>query len=137
MPKKTTNPDDPRFKAADGSSIFDKFQYSAAVRAGDFIYAAGQIGLNPDGTIPDTDPEQIRNAFERLQIVLEAAGSSLDDVVELITYHVGIKNNLADCVAIKSDFINAPYPAWTILEVAGLARPELKIEIKAVAYSPQ
>jgi len=137
MTKQATNPDHPAFKAADGSSIFEKFQYSAAVRAGDFVYAAGQIGLNPDGTIPDTDAQQIRNAFERLKIVLEAAGSSLDDIVELITYHVGIKNNLADCVAIKSEFINAPYPTWTILEVAGLARAELVIEIKAVAYSPR
>ena len=137
MTKETTNPAHPRFKAADGSDIFDRFQYSAAVRAGDFIYAAGQIGLNEDGTIPATDAEQIRNAFERLQIVLEEAGSSLDDVVELVTYHVGIKNNLADCMAIKSEFINAPYPAWTILEVAGLARPELVIEIKAVAYRPR
>ena len=40
-------------------------------------------------------------------------------------------------MAIKSEFIKAPYPTWTILEVAGLARPELVIEIKAIAYSPK
>ncbi|TDK45649.1 RidA family protein [Antarcticimicrobium luteum] len=137
MTKITTNPDHPAFKSPDGSSIFDKFGYSAAVRAGDFVYAAGQIGLNPDGSIPESDSEQIRNAFDRLKIVLEAAGSSMDDVVELITYHVGIKNNLAGCVAIKADYIKAPFPTWTIIEVAGLARPELKIEIKATAYTPE
>ena len=136
MTKIPTNPDHPAFKGADGSSIFDKFQYSAAVRAGDFVYAAGQIGLNPDGPLPDPDAGQIRNAFDRLKIVLEAAGSSLDDVVELITYHVGIADNLGDCVKIKEESIKAPFPTWTILEVAGLARKELKIEIKATAYAP-
>ena len=136
MTKKATNPTHDAFRSPDGSSIFEKFEYSAAVRAGDFVYAAGQIGLNPDGSIPATDEEQIRRAFERLKIVLEEADSSMDDIVELITYHVGIANNLAACREIKSEFVRAPFPTWTILEVAGLARPELKIEIKATAYSP-
>jgi enamine deaminase RidA (YjgF/YER057c/UK114 family) len=40
-------------------------------------------------------------------------------------------------VEIKSRYIHAPFPTWTILEIAGLARPGLVIEIKAVAYSPR
>jgi enamine deaminase RidA (YjgF/YER057c/UK114 family) len=64
-----------------GSTIFKKFGYSPAVRAGDFIYSAGQIGLNPDGSMPENDEGQIVNAFDRLKIVVEEAGASLDDIV--------------------------------------------------------
>ncbi len=133
--KEAVNPSSPIFATKDGSTIFEKFGYSATVRAGDFVYVAGQIGLNPDGSLPADDETQIVNAFERLKIVLEAAGCSLDDMVELVSYHVGLQKHLARFVEIKSRYIRAPYPTWTILEIAGLARPGLVIEIKAVAYS--
>jgi enamine deaminase RidA (YjgF/YER057c/UK114 family) len=137
MAKESINPSNPIFATKDGSTIFVKFSYSAAVRAGDFIYVAGQIGLNPDGTMPEDDDTQIVNAFDRLKIVLEAAGASLDDVVELVSYHVGLQKHLGRFVEIKSRYLKAPFPTWTILEIAGLARPGLVIEIKAVAYSPR
>jgi len=137
MQKQAINPVNPIFATKDGSTIFAKFSYSAAVRAGDFVYAAGQIGLNPDGTMPEDAETQIVNAFERLKIVLEGAGSSLADVVELVSYHVGLQKHLASFVEIKSRYVPPPFPTWTILEIAGLARPGLVIEIKAVAYSPR
>jgi enamine deaminase RidA (YjgF/YER057c/UK114 family) len=137
MSKESINPASPIFATKDGSTIFAKFSYSAAVRAGDFIYVAGQIGLNPDGSMPNDDDTQITNAFDRLKIVLEAAGASLDDIVELVSYHVGLQKHLARFVEIKSRYLRSPFPTWTILEIAGLARPGLVIEIKAVAYKPR
>lgn len=135
--KEAVNPSNPIFATKDGSTIFEKFGYSAAVRAGDFVYVAGQIGLNPDGSMPQDDETQIVNAFDRLKIVLDAAGCSLNDIVELVSYHVGLQKHLARFVEIKSRYIHAPCPTWTIIEIAGLARPGLVIEIKAVAYSPR
>lgn len=137
MTKEAINSSNPIFATKDGSTIFRKFGYSPAVRAGDFIYVAGQIGLNPDGSMPANDEGQIVNAFDRLKIVLEEAGASLDDIVELVSYHVGLQSHLARFVEIKSRYIREPYPTWTILEIAGLARPGLVIEIKAVAYRPK
>ena len=87
--------------------------------------------------MPEDDDTQIVNAFDRLKIVLEAAGSSLDDIVELVSYHVGLQKHLMRFVEIKSRYLKDPYPTWTILEIAGLARPGIVIEIKAVAYSPR
>ena len=135
--KEAVNPSNPIFATKDGSTIFEKFGYSAAVRAGDFVYVAGQIGLNPDGSMPQDDETQIVNAFDRLKIVLDAAGCSLNDIVELVSYHVGLQKHLPRFVEIKSRYLQAPFPAWTILEIAALARPGLVIEIKAVAYSPR
>jgi enamine deaminase RidA (YjgF/YER057c/UK114 family) len=137
MKKQAINSTNPIFATPDGSTIFRKFGYSPAVRAGDFLYVAGQIGLNPDGTMPANDEGQIVNAFDRLKIVLEEAGASLDDIVELVSYHVGLQNHLGKFVEIKSRYIREPFPTWTILEIAGLARPGLVIEIKAVAYAPK
>ncbi|MGO9403863.1 MAG: RidA family protein [Terriglobales bacterium] len=135
--KEAVNPSNPIFATKDGSTVFEKFGYSAAVRAGDFVYVAGQIGLNPDGSMPQDDETQIVNALDRLKIVLEAAGCSLNDIVELVSYHVGLQKHLARFVEIKSRYLQAPFPTWTILEIAALARPGLVIEIKAVAYSPR
>ena len=137
MKKQAINSTNPIFATPDGSTIFKKFGYSPAVRAGDFLYVAGQIGLNPDGSMPANDEGQFVNAFDRLKIVMEEAGASLDDIVELVSYHVGLQNHLGKFVEIKSRYIREPYPTWTILEIAGLARPGLVIEIKAVAYAPK
>lgn len=137
MKKQAINSTNPIFATPDGSTIFKKFGYSPAVRAGDFLYVAGQIGLNPDGSMPANDEGQIVNAFDRLKIVIEDAGASLDDIVELVSYHVGLQNHLGKFVEIKSRYIREPFPTWTILEIAGLARAGLVIEIKAVAYTPK
>jgi enamine deaminase RidA (YjgF/YER057c/UK114 family) len=137
MKKQAIDSKNPIFATKDGSTIFRKFGYSPAVRAGDFIYVAGQIGLNPDGSMPDNDAGQIVNTFDRLKIVLEEAGATLDDIVELVSYHVGLQGHLTQFVEIKNRYIHEPFPTWTILEIVGLARPGLIIEIKAVAYAPK
>lgn len=137
--KTPNNPDHPAFKTADGKSIFDIFKCSASVRAGDFLYVAGQGGLDPDGAIPKDDITQFRNAFGRVKIALESAGASLDDIVELISYHIGMlehPDHMAQFREVKDDFIFAPFPTWTNLEVSGLSRIGLIIEIKAIAYCP-
>lgn len=132
--KQAVNPSHPLFgAAADGKTLFDRFEYSAAVRAGGLVFVAGQVGLNADGSIPAEPEAQFVNAFERLKVVLESAGSSLDDLVELVTYHVELPAGLKTFMEIKQRYVKAPFPAWTILGVAALARAELKIEIKAIA----
>ena len=138
MSKQSINPDSPIFSGPDGKTIFEKFGYSAAVRAGDFLYIAGQIGLNPDGSIPKSDERQFSNAFDRLKLIVESAGASLDNIVELVSYHVGLQSegHLAAFMKVKSEYILAPYPTWTILGIESLARPGLLVEIKAVAYVP-
>ena len=137
MTKNTYASKNPIFAAAGGGTIFDKFQYSSAVKAGGLVFVAGQIGLNPDGSMPDTHEQQFVNAFERIKLVLEEAGCQMSDLVELVSYHVGLntQNHLADFMKVKAQYVPAPYPTWTILDIAGLARPGLVIEIKAVAVA--
>lgn len=133
MTKTTYASKNPMFATAGGGTIFDKFQYSSAVKAGGLVFVAGQIGLNPDGSMPDKPEQQFVNAFERLKLVLEEASCQMSDLVELVSYHVGLNNHLADFMKVKEQYVPAPFPTWTILDIAGLARPGLIIEIKAVA----
>jgi len=136
MSKSVMTPTDPMFGDPGKPSIFDTFEYSGAVKAGGLIFVAGQVGLNDDGSIPPDAATQIDNAFRRLAAILTEAGASMGDLVELVSYHVRIGEQLAAFREIKSRHVPAPYPTWTILEVAGLARPDLVIEIKAVAVDP-
>src|SRR6201996_2995557 len=104
MTKKTYASQNPIFASASGETIFDKFQYSSAVKAGGLVFVAGQIGLNPDGTIPETAEQQFVNAFERLKLVLEETGCNMSDLVELVSYHVGLNSHLAEFVRVKSQY---------------------------------
>ena len=122
--------DDPTFG---GNRIFDLFQYSPAVTANGMVFIAGQIGLRADGTIPESASEQADLAFQRIQAILTHLNLDFTDLVELVTYHVDVGANLKDVRAVKEKYIRSDFPAWTILGVAALARPELAIEIKAVA----
>ncbi|WGY73038.1 RidA family protein [Burkholderia cepacia] len=122
--------DDPTFG---GNRIFDLFEYVPAVTAHGLVFIAGQIGLRADGSIPESPAEQIDAAFTRIEAILAHLGLNFSDVVELVSYHVDIGTHLADFRAAKSRYMRADFPAWTILGVAALARPELVVEIKVVA----
>lgn len=122
--------DDPTFG---GNAVFDRFRYAPAVKAGGLVFIAGQVGLRPDGSLPDTAREQIERAFERLAAILAHLGLGFEDLVELVSYHVDVDTQLADFRAVKDRWITQDFPAWTILGVAALARPGLVVEIRAVA----
>jgi enamine deaminase RidA (YjgF/YER057c/UK114 family) len=121
---------DPTFGS---NKVFDLFRYSPAVKAGGLVFIAGQVGIRPDGTVPDSAEEQIGLVFERLGAILKHEGLGFEDLVELVSYHVHIDEQLATFRGIKDKYITCEFPAWTILGVASLARPNLLIEVKAVA----
>ncbi|NTX29888.1 RidA family protein [Burkholderia pyrrocinia] len=122
--------DDPTFG---GNRVFDLFQYSPAVTANGLVFIAGQIGLRADGSIPDAPAEQVDAAFKRVEAILAHLDLDFSDVVELVSYHVDVGAHLAAFRAVKEHYIRVDFPAWTILGVAALARPELIVEIKVVA----
>lgn len=121
---------DPTFGS---NKVFDLFKYAPAVKAGGLVFIAGQVGMRPDGSVPDSAEEQIDLAFKRLGAILAHQGLGFEDLVELVSYHVRIDEQLTVFREVKDRYITREFPAWTILGVASLARPNLLIEIKAVA----
>jgi enamine deaminase RidA (YjgF/YER057c/UK114 family) len=115
------------------NKVFDLFKYSPAVKARGLVFIVGQVGIRSDGTVPDSAEEQIDLAFKRLGAILKREGLGFEDLVELVSYHVRIDEQLTVFREVKDKYVTRDFPTWTILGVASLARPNLLIEIKAVA----
>ena len=69
-------------------ALYERNRYSPAIRSNGFLFISGQVGSREDGS-PEPDLEnQVRQAFTNLNAILEAAGSSFDDVVDTTVFIV-------------------------------------------------
>ena len=107
--------------------------YSAGVRAGHFVYTAGQLGIDPaDGAFVSGGVEaETRQALTNLKAVLDAANSSLDDVVKT-TVFLRDMNDFVAMNGIYAEFFTENFPARSAVEVARLPK-DAAVEIEAVA----
>lgn len=109
--------------------------YSPGWRAGDFIYTAGQLGMNADGKlVGPTIEEQTRACLRRIEAILKEGGASLSDVVKVTTFITDRVNVPGYNLAYGEFFKSSPPARSTVvcdLVVDGL------IEIEAVAYKPR
>jgi enamine deaminase RidA (YjgF/YER057c/UK114 family) len=117
-------------------AIYETYRYSAAVRSGDLLFVSGQVGSRKDGS-PEPDFEaQVRLAFDNLAAVLDAAGCTFDDIIDVTTFHTDPGTQFETVMAVKDRlFIEPPYPTWTAVGVTWLAG--FDFEIKVVARIPQ
>ena len=113
------------------------FGYSQAVKAGGLIFVAGQMPVDSQVQVVGEGDirAQTRQVFANLAAVLAAAGASLGDVVELVSYHTDMAD-LGAVVEVKGEYIPADFPAWTAVGATALALPGQLIEFKAVAVAP-
>jgi enamine deaminase RidA (YjgF/YER057c/UK114 family) len=116
-----------------GSPFERTYGYSRAVVSGDEIHIAGTTGYDyATMAMPDDPAEQTRNIYATFGAVLKEAGGGLADIVRLRTY----VTDVAYCepaLRVQGEVFGAIRPAGTIIVVAGLLRPEMKIEIEADA----
>lgn len=99
--------------------------------AGGFIFVSGQLGMNPDGTLPAEFEAQAHNCFKNLTAILEEGGSSLAKVVKTTVFLSDLEN-FAACNAIYAEYFSAPFPARSCFEVARLPKDGL-VEIEVIA----
>jgi enamine deaminase RidA (YjgF/YER057c/UK114 family) len=83
--------------------------------------------------MPENLEIQFRQAFEKIGAVLQEAGLGFDSIVEMTTYHVGLRDHFDTFCAVRSNYVSDPFPAWTAVEVAGLRREGAVVEIRVVA----
>ena len=76
-------------------------------------------------------------AFRRIGKVLERAGASWNDVVEITSFHTDLKAQMPAIVAVKNRYIHAPPPAWTAIQVVRLIPDAGITEIKITAKVPR
>jgi len=109
---------------------------SPATTFDNLVFVAGQTGRHPTtGELGRDAREQTRNTLERINVILQAAGTSLDNVLTVTTY----LTNRGDLHAYNEEY--AKYfptnkPARTTVTVASLNAPELLIEITVTACIP-
>jgi reactive intermediate/imine deaminase len=106
--------------------------YSQAVRAGNTVYLSGQIPLDPDrGELVTGDiAVQIRQVFDNLKAVAEAAGGSLDDAVKLTVYLTDL-GHFPAVNEIMAEYFSEPYPARAAVGIASLPR-NAEVEAEAI-----
>ncbi|NCT71497.1 MAG: RidA family protein [Xanthomonadaceae bacterium] len=116
-------------------ALYDHHRYSAAVRSDGFLFVSGTVGSREDGSPEPDFEQQVRLAFSNLQAILHAAGASLDDIVDVTSFHTDPERQFDTVLAVKNEvFPEAPYPTWTAIGVTWLAG--FDFEIKVIARIP-
>lgn len=105
-----------------------------ASEVGDFLFLTGFNGMGLDGVVSSSPTQQIETAFEQVFAVLEEAGLDANNIVEVTSYHVGLKEHLEDFKDIWASKMIEPYPAWTAIEVAGFASDHVIVELRIIAH---
>ena len=122
-----------RRRLSSGSPFERAYGYSRAIVRGDEVHIAGTTGYDyARMAMPDDPAEQTRNIFATFAAVLKEAGGSLADIVRLRTF----VTDAAYCepaLRVQGEVFADFRPAGTIVVVAALLRPEMKIEIEADA----
>jgi 2-aminomuconate deaminase len=115
-------------------------------RAGDFIFVSGLSSRQADNTILGASADalgtmqldvrvQTRGVLDNMSRILAAAGASLADVVEIVTFLVDM-GDFAGYNEVYGEFFGSDGPARTTVAVHQLPHPHMRIEMKAVAWRP-
>ncbi len=116
-----------------GSPFERAYGYSRAVVTGDEIHVSGTTGYDYAlMTMPDDPAEQARNIYATFAEVLREAGAELSDIVRLRTY-VADPSFCEPVLKVQGEVFGEIRPAATIVVVAALLKPEMKVEIEADA----
>jgi len=107
---------------------------SPGIVSGGHLFLTGVTGSGPKGEMPNETETQFRNAFKKIGLVLDTAGVDFDAVVEMTSYHIGLRQHFDLFDKVRSEVFTAPTPAWTAIEAAGLRRKGAVVEIRVIAY---
>ncbi|MPY15444.1 RidA family protein [Paenibacillus glucanolyticus] len=106
--------------------------YSQAVEINGLVYTSGQLGLNPEtGEFGEGVQEQTKLSLSNVKAILEAAGTSLEQVVKT-TVFLKDMNDFTAVNEVYGSFFAEPYPARSAVEVARLPKDGL-VEIEVIA----
>ncbi|WP_419709887.1 RidA family protein [Pseudomonas sp. NFX224] len=117
-------------------ALYERNRYSPAIRSNGFLFVSGQVGSTDDGSPEPELDAQVRRAFSNLNGILDAAGCSFDDVVDVTVFIVDPDAKFERIWKVVSEFWGqAPYPTVTAVGVTWLYGFEF--EIKVIARLPE
>ncbi|SRR5581483_2725089 len=105
-----------------------------AAQPGRMVFIAGQTASDHDGKIVGVGDVKAQTRFilEKIQRAVEAAGGTMNDVVALNVFTTDVRNH-RDINETRREALGSNFPTSTMVQVAALARPELLLEINAIA----
>ncbi len=109
--------------------------YSQGHRAGDLIYTAGQVGIDPEtGELSNKFSDQLNQTLTNIKGILNAEGATMNDVIKTTVILSDIRF-FSELNEIYKNYFANPYPARTTI---GASLPgKVMVEIEAVAYKPK
>lgn len=129
-------PDKPEFLTSPQAEQRD-LPFSEAVRAGDFLFLAGQVGDDPatGRVVPGGIVPEAQQTFRHIKAALERSGASLSDVVKCTVFLADIAE-WAAFNTVYREFFRKPFPARSALGASGLALGA-RVEVECIAYAPR
>jgi enamine deaminase RidA (YjgF/YER057c/UK114 family) len=111
------------------------FSQGVIVNGGRLLYLAGQVANNPDGAVAGVGDwtRQAEKIYENIGHVLRAAGATPASAVKETTWVLSIEAWRQHGTPVRRAFYKGDYPASTLVEIPGLARPEFLVEIEVIA----
>lgn len=117
---------------------FGAFSMAVMQGEGRILHLKGQVALDRQGDVVGTGnmKTQVYQTLENIQSVLACLGGRMSDILSLTQYVTDIDAFMASG-DVRKEFFREPYPVTTTVEIARLYRPELMVEITAVAEVPR
>ena len=105
---------------------------------GETLHVAGQVAWDEGGEVVGKGDivAQTRQVLENIRTIVSSVGGTMDDIVSVIVYVTEL-GGLTEIHEVRSEFFSKPYPASTLVQVAGLVHSDLLIEMSAVAVIPR
>jgi enamine deaminase RidA (YjgF/YER057c/UK114 family) len=115
-------------------NIVERFGYAPGVLVGDTLHISGQVGRDENLNVVAETEAQFEQCFINMKKVLDAAGATFNDLIELETWFMGFPADLALFMRVKARWITGPnYPTWTGFGVSSFSMPGIVCEVKATA----
>ncbi len=112
------------------------YSHVVGIPAGRLVWTSGQVAIDAAGNVPEGWEAQTRLSFENVGRALAAEGAGWSDVVKLTYFVTGVEE-IAAVRSVRDEFVSTEQPPTSsLVQVAGLFRPDLLIEVEAVAWLP-
>ncbi|MBE1159093.1 RidA family protein [Dyella acidiphila] len=113
------------------------YTHVVAAEGGRMLFIAGQVPLDKDGKLVGAGDyaAQVRQTFENLKAALAAGGADFSNVVDMTTYVTDMAQ-IDTYRKIRNQYMSGPLPAASLVEVKGLFRGDVMLEISAIAVVP-
>lgn len=110
-----------------------EWKMSPGLEHNGFVFLTGVTGADADGNLSSDTIVQIEAVFKKVESVLNTAGLDFSHVVEMTSYHIGLRAHLEDFRRIRAQYVVEPFPAWTAIEVVGFTREGAVVELRCIA----